>query len=284
MIFWGGVHPTLFPEQTILEPIVDVIVINEGIQTVKELVSWKSGEISLKDIKGIAYRKEDGRAVITDPHDLDGIEDVPPLNFSLIEVEKYLGATSVYSREMNTGVSEKIRLMPIISGLGCCYKCQFCINVILKRKYRFKNAREIIDEAINSKETYGANAFILYDEDFIISKKRLEEFLSIIEEEKLEFYFRVWGRVSYFRENYLNSAMIERLEKCGIRSIAMGAESGPQRVLDIIDKGIKVDEILASARMLSGTKITPRYSFIVGLDGETKEDTLMTYDLCVKLL
>jgi radical SAM superfamily enzyme YgiQ (UPF0313 family) len=64
----------------------------------------------------------------------------------------------------------------------------------------------------------------------------------------------------------------------------MGGESGSQKVLDIIKKGIKVENILHSAKMLDGTMITPRYSFIIGLEGEEKADTEKTYKLCADLI
>ena len=134
------------------------------------------------------------------------------------------------------------------------------------------------------KNKYDANSFIFYDEDFLISKKRLIEFLDLIEQENLKFYWRIWTRVNYFRENYLNRDLIVRLGKNGLRSVAMGAESGSQRILDLIQKGIKVENILHSAKMLNETKITPRYSFIVGLDGEEKADTKRTYKLCKDLM
>jgi anaerobic magnesium-protoporphyrin IX monomethyl ester cyclase len=174
--------------------------------------------------------------------------------------------------------------MPVLTGLGCCYKCQFCINVILNRRYRYRTATSIIEEIKKLREKYGANTFIFYDEDFFINKKRLLEFLDLVEKENLRFSWRAWARVDYFNNKYLNRDLILRLEKCGLRSIVMGGESGSQKVLDIIKKGIKVENILHSAKMLDGTMITPRYSFIVGLEGEGKDDTKKTYKLCADLI
>jgi len=280
-IVWGGIHPILFPEQTVKSDYVDIVVTGEGHRATMELVDHLLGRMDIDRIKGIGFKDVSGEAVLTGQGESDDINALPHFDYSILgDSEIYLGSRSVYSREIAVDNGEKVRIMPVLTGLGCCYKCQFCINVFLKRKYRFRPASSIIGEIKKLQRRYRANAFIFYDEDFLISKQRLLEFLDLIEKEGLKFYWRIWARVNYFRENYLTKDLILRMEKTGLRSIVMGAESGSQKVLDLIEKGIKVDSIPYSARLLNGTKITPRYSFIVGINGENKDDTLKTYKLC----
>lgn len=284
-VIWGGVHPILFPEQTVLNPNIDIVVTGDGCETILNLINHIEGSTSLKEVKGIGFKDDSGKAFFTEIGTSDNINNIPHIDFSILDdIEIYLSARSAYQREIVSDNGEKLRVMPVLTGLGCSYRCQFCINVILERKYRFRQADSIISEIKRLKNKYDANSFIFYDEDFLISKKRLIEFLDLIEQENLKFYWRIWTRVNYFRENYLNIDLIVRLEKNGLRSVAMGAESGSQRILDLIQKGIKVENILHSAKMLNETKITPRYSFIVGLDGEEKADTKKTYKLCKDLM
>lgn len=285
LIVWGGIHAILFPRQTVENKNVDIVITGDGIVTTSELVDYIKGRNSLEQVKGIGYKNSAGKPVFTAQAEPDDINMVSHFDFGILDdPEVYLKAKSVYAREIATDNNEKVRLMPILTALGCCYKCNFCINVFLKRKYRFRPAQSIIDEIKRLQKEYGANAFILLDEDFPISKKRLIEFLDLIEKENLKFYWRIWGRVSYFRENYINEELVSRLERCGLRSIAMGAESGSQKILDMIKKQIKVQDILRSVKSLAGTKITARYSFIVGLENELREDTLATYALCADLI
>lgn len=284
-IVWGGIHPILFPEQTVQNPNIDMVVTGEGYETILDLLEYTTGRINIEQVRGIGYKNKSGVTCLTKPATMDNINELPHFNFDILDdLEIYLNSRSVYEREISKDKNEKTRLMPMLTGLGCCYKCQFCINVILKRKYRFRSAISIIAEIKKLQKKYSTNAFIFYDEDFLISKKRLLEFLDLIEKDNLQFYWRIWGRVNYFRENYLNKDLVLRLERCGLRSIAMGAESGSQEIIDLIEKRIKVENIIDSARMLKPTKITPRYSFIVGLDGEQKKDTKLTYKLCAELM
>jgi len=284
-IVWGGIHPILFPEQTIRNSNIDIVVTGEGAKTVSDICDYLKGQISLDKVKGIGFKDTSGRIILTEQSEPDDLNDLPHVDYTIFDdLELYLNTVSVYRREISVDNKSHIRFMPILTGLGCCFKCQFCINVILKRKYRFRSAQSIIDEIKRLQNKYAVDAFLFLDEDFFISKRRLLEFLDLIEKENLKFYWRIWGRVDYFRDNYLNKNLINRLEKCGLRSIAMGAESGSQKVLNLIQKGIKVQNILHSATMLKGTKITPRYSFMVGLEGEDKEDTKATYKLCADLI
>jgi len=177
LVVFGGVHPTLYPEQTVDNPYVDIGVVNEGSRTVLEIMNYTCGEVELKDVKGIVYCDDENNTTLTDPRSLDEIENVPHFDFEVLDLDKYLSATTVYNSELNTEGIEDLQLMPIITGLGCCYRCSFCINVILKRRYRARTARAIVDEIKRLQTNYGANAFLFLDEDFCINKNRLKEFI-----------------------------------------------------------------------------------------------------------
>lgn len=284
-IAWGGIHPALFPKETVSNQNIDIVVTGEGLETTLNLISYINGAISLGEVKGIGFKNSSGDVVLTGSSEPDDINKIPHIDFSILDnVDTYLNARSYFLREINTDNNEKLILMPVFTGHGCSYKCQFCINSFLKRKYRFRSSESIIHEIKKLQNDYGANAFVFLDENFLTIEERLVGFLNLIEKENLKFYWRIWGRVNYFNENYLNRDMVLRLEKDGLRSIVMGGESGSQKVLSLIDKGIKVENIIHSIRLLKETKITPRCSFIVGLEGENKEDSKATYKLCADLI
>ena len=284
-IVWGGIHPILFPEQTLRNPNIDLVVTGEGSKTILHLIDYINGRTSLSQVRGIGFKDAFGNVVLNEPSEPDDISDLPHIDYSILDnIEFYLSSKSVYQREITANNNGNLAVMPVLTGLGCCYKCRFCINVILKRSYRYRPAATIIEEIKKLIKKYGANTFIFYDEDFFINKKRLLEFLDLVERENLKFFWRAWARVDYFNNKYIDQDLVLRLEKCGLRSIVMGGESGSQKVLDIIKKGIKVENILHSAKMLDGTMITPRYSFIIGLEGEGKDDTKKTYKLCADLI
>lgn len=283
-IIWGGVHPTLFPEQTLQNEYIDMIVINEGAFTSLNVADTLKEEKEISAIKGIGYKDKAGKVYITEPADFENINDLPHFDFSLINIENYLesSSSSVYQREFPY-FTEKLRMMPILTGLGCAYRCEFCINVILRRRYRYRSAESIINEIKVLQEKYDVNTFLFLDEDFFINKKRVLEFVSLTEKEKLHFNWRVWCRVDHFKESYLDRELLTRLSKIGYGSMALGGESANQEILDYLKKGTTCEQIIASLKLLTNTHIYPRYSFMVGLENETVEQIKNTYKLCLKM-
>ena len=281
----GGAHPTLFPEQTVQDENIDIVIVNEGTKTIKVLAdNLKQANKDFNAVKGIVYKDADSQVIVNDPGESDDINELPFFDFSLIDVEKYLNpqVESVYQREF-PNLQKKITWMPILTALGCPYSCQFCINVILKRKYRFRSAEAIINRIKFLQKIYNVDTFLFLDENFFVSKKRFFEFLDLAEKENLKFNWRVWCRVDYFKEDYINDNVLKRLSDIGHGSFVMGAESADDKTLCELKKGITSDQILKSLEFLRKTNITARYSFIVGLENENMRQIKKTYSFCMKM-
>ncbi len=291
-VVWGGPHPTLFSDQVLRSPYVDIIAINEGTKAALAIAHALESESSLADIKGIGYKinteLEDGSSKLDFIYTGDGppdvMEELPYFDFSLIDADKYLyPSVSVYQREF-PGFGEEIVPAPILTGLGCPYKCEFCINVILERKYRYKSAKSIVREIKRLQADLGVNTIIFMDEEFFISKRRFLELLDLIEEEGLKFNWRMWGRVDRFKDSYLNAETLERLHSLGCGSLVMGGESGNEEVLSMLNKRTTTKQVINSLRSLAGfPNIVPRYSFIVGMENETIEQIRDTYNFTLKM-
>ncbi len=282
-VVWGGPHATLFPDQILSNGSIDLAVINEGAETAIQLARALRDNLPVKTVNGIAYKGIDGRCELTPPAGLDSFDAMPHIDFSLFDVENYLGGKySVYQREFPY-FTDKIRIMPIVTGLGCPFRCRFCINVILKRRYRFREAHDIVNEIKRLQERYGANTFLFLDEDFFINKRRVFEFIDLVEREKLKFNWRMWCRVDHFKSGYIDDSLLDRLENIGFGSMVMGGESGNSEILSRLNKGTTLTQIENSLRALRGRRITPRYSFIIGLEDETMQQIMDTYNFCFKL-
>ena len=282
-VVWGGCHPTLFPEQTLKDVDVDIVSINEGALTTLRLAKVLQEGAEISSVNGIGYKNDNQEIIITTQVSLENIRDFPHFDFSLIEIDNYLSDTvSVYQREF-PNFQHKVKIMPILTGLGCPYKCQFCVNVILKRRYRYRDAKSIVSEIMRLQEEYDANTFIFMDEDFFINKRRAFEFFDLVEEKGLHFNWRMWCRVDHFNDNYINRELLRRIDNIGYGSLVMGGESGNQAILDKLKKQTTPKQILNSLQSLERTKISPRYSFMIGLEDETLDQMRDTLDLCFKM-
>lgn len=279
-IVLGGPHPTIFPEQAIKEDFVDIVAINEFAGSIVALANALNGHASLDFVPGIIF-KDNGTIVKTKSYIEDDISQIPFIDFSLLNHTHY-STNNVVTHGYSLPVKAP-RVYPILTGLGCAYKCSFCVNSILARRYRYRQAVEIVERIEFLIKEYGADFIMFMDEDFFINKERIYKFLDLVERKKLHFFWRPWLRVDHFNKDYINADLAERLEKNGMLFAVMGAESGSQNILNDISKGIKLEQTINAAEILKNTNIIPRFSFMVGLPGETESDIRATYRFAIKL-
>lgn len=282
-VVWGGVHPTLFPEQTIEDTNIDIVVVDEAAATITALAQTLACDQDLSKIEGIFY-KDNSRIKHTPANrQRDSFENVPFIDFDLIDNQRYCRNNNIAIEEFYLGRYQNCRVYPLICGLGCSYRCTFCINVILGKKYNCRPAEEMIERIKFLKQSYQANFIHTMDENFFISKQRTFRFLELLEKENLKIKWRPQVRPDYFNDNYINLELARRLQRSGMVVAAMGVESASQKMLDKLQKNMKTEQIIKTAELLSKTKIIPKMNFMVGLPGETQKDIRETYRLAVKI-
>lgn len=261
----GGFHPTMFPKQIIDLGLFDFSVIGEGEVTLYELVIALENKSDLSKVKGIAYKKND-KFKINEKRDLLKMEDLPPLDYSLL-------GKSVVKKLKDLWV-------PIATSRGCPHRCSFCINRILKdnQMWRSWNAIRVIKE-IKNLVKLGANKFFFWDDNFYVNKKRVEEICDLIVKNKLKIKWFSDIRADYFREGFIDKILLKKIRKAGGVRFGIGAESGSQRVLNYLRKDISIDNLINSAKLCNEVNIEPTYSFIIGLPNESESDVKKTIDV-----
>jgi radical SAM superfamily enzyme YgiQ (UPF0313 family) len=279
-IVWGGIHPTIFPQETAENHCADIIIEGAGEYTSLRLAQ----ELSVKEkpdftkIPGITYR-ENGRLYTTAPGEFIDINTLPFINYDLLDAKKYI------HRKLGYGGNTLKRSLILYTGSGCPFRCTFCANVALhKRRYSGKTAQRILKEIDFFTKKYNVEYISFCDELFFVNKKRIQEFLDGLEKMdcKIEWYANV--RADCFRPDFLNEEMVSKMKQLGCHRLGMGVESGSQRILDeILKKDIKLDDVLAAARLCAKYDITVGYSFMMGLPGEMHAETIKTLHLMGKL-
>ncbi|MFC2066172.1 B12-binding domain-containing radical SAM protein [Chloroflexota bacterium] len=287
LIVWGGPHATLFPESTLHSPFVDVVAIGDALKKSLDLAIRLSTGQSLEGIKGLGFKTDDG-ITINHEREFDDIEDYPVLNYDLVDIEEYITKTVYFKKirdyDYETRVmGHEFRALPVLTGLGCPFRCAFCIHSVMNSRYRIKGAHKIAEEIKQLQSKYDVNSFVFFDEIFFLNKKRLFELLEIFENEKIKIKWRATTRADTFAKNYSDENIVRRLQDNGLRLIAMGVESGSQRLLDYLNKGIKVEDVTRSFEVLKDTGITPEATSIIFIPGETYDEMLETFSHIVKL-
>lgn len=264
----GGPHATFLPIKTLREcPELDVVVIGEGEETFKELaLEYESkGKKCLEKIRGIAYRDNDERLHINDPRPL--IENLDEIPFPA----RHLVPFKEYNLSEETG--------GIISSRGCPYNCEYCSSSkMMGKRFRYRSAENIVDEIEELVNDYNVREITFLDDTFTIHRRRIEEFCNELKNRDLDIDFTISSRV-----DTINRDTLKNLKTVGLNRIYYGAESGSQRVLNLMKKGITLKQIKDAVKVAKNLNLQTVTSFMFGYPGETLDEMNKTIDFSIKL-
>ena len=266
-IVWGGVHPSLLPEQTLQHPYVDIVVKGEGEATIQELAHTLAAGKEIFDIKGIGY-KRDGNIFVNQDREFIDLNDIDiALPYELFPMKQYV-----------------IDHFPIHTSRGCPYRCGFCYDLSFnKRKWRCKNAARVVHEIEYVTGRFGVNHITFtWEDEFFIDTERVRQICDGLLKRNIKITWDAFCRFNHFYK--FEEDFVKLLERSGCSCLSFGAESGSTRILDeIVKKDITVEHIIKTTEKLKNTNIRQIVSFISGLPTETEDDMKKTYDLMDKL-
>jgi anaerobic magnesium-protoporphyrin IX monomethyl ester cyclase len=265
----GGPHGTAIPERTLREfPVLDGVVIGEGEETWRELAGRLAAGESLAGTLGLAWRDGD-RIVIEPPRPL--IRDLDALPFparDLIDHTRYKGASS-------PGLDATLhRSTELFTTRGCPERCIFCAaKITFGRSIRFRSAENVLAEVDECRQRWGYEHFTIEDDTFTYRPVRLEEICRGLKDRGLS-----WDCDT--RVNVVTREMLVHMAECGCQKVAFGVESGSPRVLELIKKGITVDQVRQAFKWAhQAGLITTAFFIIGGHPSETPADIQLSLDL-----
>jgi len=265
----GGPGVVTVPSSMLYEGGYSVICYGEGERTVVELVQAFENGSPLEDIKGISYLNE-GKEVKTPPREpIENLNEIPFPARHLLDMEKYLGTW-----KENIG----IRVTSVISSRGCPFSCKFCDKTTFGGKIRFMSPSRMIEEMKILYDRYGAEMVYFEEDLFTVNRKRVLEFCSLIEK---ELPGKMWGAQS--RVDTIDKEMLTRMKHAGCDNLIFGAESGSQKILDMLGKGFTVEDIENAFRWVKEVGVKAGMFLLLGVPGETQEDIDMTKRIIAKL-
>jgi len=257
-IVWGGIHPSLLPEQCLNESYIDFIVISEGELSMAELAGQIAQNGDFSRILGIGY-KQDNKIIINPGRPFIANLDDFRLDFSLLDLERYIAPLNNFKRVIAYKASR-----------GCPFNCSFCYNnAFNQNKWRVWSVAAVVEDINWLKDHYQIDAIKFYDDNFFVDKNRAFEILAKI---NLPAHLEV-------RIDTIDDGLAKQLKEFRIFDMLIGIESGSDRILGLIDKRFTVDRIIEGVKSLAKYDLPATYSAIVGLPTETKEEFEQTIDL-----
>ena len=274
-IIWGGAHPSSLPEQTLEHDLVDIVCIGEGEETFLELTDALSRRRPLNAISGIAY-KDGGKTVVTAPRPLCDVETLLPVPWELVNVESYIHRDFYLkgtTRSMDIGQTSR----------GCPYQCGFCSSATLRqRKWRAMSVEKSLERILEPVKRFNLDSVWIRDDEFYIDRKRAFEICRGIIRSGLKFKWYSSGtRIDVF--NRATAEEIQAFKASGADTLKFGAESGSNRILKLMQKGITVEDTVQANLKARAHGIIPVFALIIGFPTETFDDIHQTIDLFSRL-
>ena len=266
-IIWGGIHASLHPEETALHELVDYVVIGEGEATLLELLQALNQDQDTKNVTGLAF-EVNGQPVKTPARPLiKNLDDLPLPAYHLVNIDDYSNIRNAFDYQ---------------SSRGCPYRCAFCYNLQFgHRRYRAKSAEKVIEDLKFLKNKYQIRHVGFVDDELFIQRRRVNRLVDLMLEEDLGLTWNASCRLDILQRYSIEN--LKRMKQSGCHRLYFGAESGSQRMLDLIDKDIKVEDFFKGAQMALSAGIVPILSFMSGFPDESNEDLEQTVDVISRL-
>ncbi|HEU5134679.1 MAG TPA: radical SAM protein [Steroidobacteraceae bacterium] len=182
--------------------------------------------------------------------------------WDLVDVEKY--------RRVWTKAHGHFSLN-MAASRGCSFRCNWCAKPIWGNQYIQRSPRETAAEMIHLRRHYRPDHIWFADDIFGFKADWVDEFAAALAENGGGIPFTI-----QLRADLVGARMTESLRAAGCREIWLGAESGSQRILDAMNKGTRVGEILKARRLLGAAGMRVGFFLQLGYLGEDIDDILAT--------
>ena len=249
----------------------DYIIMGEAEITLLELINALKDSTAIDGIHGLAYKEKDTIIKTPKRHVLKDLDALPIPAWDLIDIAPYknMWFNHVGYFSMNVATTR-----------GCPFKCNWCAKPIYGNRYNTRSPQNVLSELVFLKKRYGFHHIWFCDDIFGLKPGWVHEFALLVQEAQLDLQFKIQSRADLLvQENY-----VKDLELAGCENAWMGAESGSQKILDAMDKGTTVEQILMATALLKEHHIKPSFFIQFGYPGENKEDIQKTMVMINTLL
>jgi len=267
----GGPQFSSNPAETIEKEIFDLGVIGEGEDTFLEISkAFRSGNFKADNIKGVAY-KDNGNIKQTDPRSF--ITDMDSIPFPARHLYPPL---SVYKPVPASYIRKPVGLM--ITSRGCPYQCIFCDRSVFGNRFRAHSPAYVVDEMKLLIDRFGAREIRFMDDTFTMDMDRVFELC----EKMIKMGISVpWTCLT--RVNRVTPELLRTMKKAGCWQVIYGLESGDDKMLERMKKGVTVRDNEKAVRMAKKAGLNVRATFVFGMPGETVDSIKRTVEFAKRV-
>jgi len=152
------------------------------------------------------------------------------------------------------------------------FSCNFCYKNF-GSKVTYRSPKLVVEEIKHLKDKYNIDSFYLWDETQFLNKDWMREFAKELLNNSNDLKYTLVSRVTLFKKEETDDdlELLELCKKSGLLRIAVGIESGSQRILDAMNKKSTVEQIEHTIRLIRAAGLKATGSMLLGYPGETQE-------------
>lgn len=265
-IVLGGTHTSIYPNEVLNHDCIDVGVVGEGEYAMLDLAKNMGNVTGIGRVNGIVYRSGDSVSATPPRPLLRNLDNLPFPAVDLLELDKYYGCN------MNRP------WLTMITSRGCPARCEFCCKKPFGDIYRYHSAERVVEEIKWYTEKLGVKSIEFFDDTFTMNRKRIEKIISLMKRDRIELEFAITTRV-----DTVDRDLLKKLKSVGCVKVHYGVESGSQRVLDVLRKGVTPEHIEKVFGWSKDIGLETVAYVMVGSPTETIEDIDDTIKLLKKI-
>ncbi len=267
----GGAHPTILPEETLREnPEIDFAVIGEGEKAMLDLVDALEQGKGTDKVSGLGYRMNGEIRIQPPASAVADLDDLPMPARHLLPMHAY---------RMTRSRSRSSHAYTVSVARGCPFNCAFCCRIFGK-KVRHHSVTRILEEIQTLVEDYGAEEINLEADTLTMNKAFVRSLCEGLVSSGLSKKV-IWTCES--RVDTVDVDLLVKMKEAGCWQISYGVETGTQRLLDLIQKGITLEQIEKTFAFTKRVGIGIRAFYMLGLPTETREESHRTISFARKL-
>jgi len=162
----------------------------------------------------------------------------------------------------------------LVASRGCPYRCNWCAKPISGDRFHVRTPDAVAEEIVELRDTYGAEHLWFGDDVFALDHRWATQFACEVEERRCALPFKVQSRA-----DLMSVETVDSLRRSGCVEVWMGVESGSQRILDAMDKGLQVEDVVTATERLRAAGIRACYFLQFGYPGEGWKEVQQTVSL-----
>jgi radical SAM superfamily enzyme YgiQ (UPF0313 family) len=262
----GGPEPGAYVREY-LDAGADVVVFGEGEATMEELLPALQTEsrAALRNVAGIAFLDESGRLFQTNPRpQISDLDSLPWPARDTVDIHRYMKTW----RDAHGQGS-----LSFITARGCPYHCRWCSHQVFGKTHRRRKPSAVVDEVEWLLNTYHPDMVWIADDVFTIHHGWLRAYAAEMRRRRLHIPFECITRA-----DRLDAESADLLAELGCFRVWIGSESGSQRMLDAMERGVTVGQVQSAVNLCKTRGIQSGMFLMWGYEGEELEDIEATID------